>query len=65
MNLRNLHHLYTTSPASFAELAKSQGLDPVVSLGVVKLLLANDGNLGSLSQKQREHFEKTILPLIQ
>ncbi len=65
MNLKNLHHIYTTSPAAFARLAEQHGLDPVVSLGVVKLLIANDGNLASLSLRQKEHFELSIRPLIE
>ena len=65
MNLKNLHHIYTTSPEAFAGLAEQHGLDPVVSLGVVKLLIANDGNLSSLSLRQKEHFERTIQPLIE
>lgn len=64
MNLKNLYHVYTTTPDSITELARQHGLDPVVSLGVVKLLIANDGNLASLSQKQRQHFELSIRPLI-
>lgn len=65
MNLKNLHHLFTTAPASITALAQQQGLDPVVSLGVVKLLIANDGNLASLSPRQKEHFELSVRPLIE
>ncbi len=65
MNLKNLHHVYTTSPESITELAERNGLDPVVSIGVVKLLIANDGNLASLSSKQQEHFALSVKPLIE
>jgi len=37
----------------------------VVAIGVVKLLIANDGNLASLSPKQKQHFELAIKPLIE
>lgn len=65
MNLKNLHHIYTASPDSITALAEKHGLDPVVSMGVVKLLIANDGNLASLSPRQKEHFELSIKPLIE
>ena len=65
MNLKNLHLLFTTSPSSITALAEQQGLDPVVALGVVKLLIANDGNLASLSRRQRDHFDRIIKPLIE
>lgn len=64
INLKNLHQVFTTSPEAIAGLAEQQGLDPVVAMGVVKLLIANDGNLTSLSLRQKEHFELSIKPLI-
>ncbi len=64
MNLKNLHHIYTASSASITALAGEHGLDPVVSLGVARLLVANDGNLASLSPKQKQHYELSIKPLI-
>ena len=64
MNLRVLHEILSTDPASIERLANDCGLDPVVALGVAKLLLANDGNLGSLSLRQRQHFDHTIAPLL-
>lgn len=64
MNLKALYTLSIESPASITGLAEQQGLDPVVSLGVVKLLLANDGNLASLSPRQKQHFELSIKPLL-
>lgn len=65
MNLKNLHFVYTTSSSSITELAEQHGLDPVVSMGVVKILIANDGNLASLSSRQKQHFELSIKPLIE
>jgi len=65
MNLKALYHLAHDNPDAIRKLAIQQGLDPVVSLGVVKLMLANDGNLASLSQKQKHHYEMTIKPLIE
>jgi hypothetical protein len=64
MNLKALYTLSIESPASITGLAEQQGLDPVVSLGVLKLLLANDGNLASLSPRQKQHFELSIKPLL-
>lgn len=65
MNLQALYHLKCENPDAINKLAEEQGLDPVVSMGVVILLLANDGNLSSLSPKQRQHFDATIKPLIE
>lgn len=65
MNLKALYHLSRDNPDAISNLAVQQGLDPVVSLGVVKLMLANDGNLASLSPKQKQHYELTIKPLIE
>ena len=64
MNLKNLHHVYTTSPASITALCEQHELDPVVALGVVKILIANDGNLATLSARQKQHYELSIQPLI-
>lgn len=65
MNLKALYELAHGNPHAIKHLAEQHGLDPVVSLGVVKLMLANDGNLASLSPKQKQHYEMTIKPLIQ
>lgn len=65
MNLQRLHQLYTGNQATIRTLATQHGLDPVVALGVVKLLLANDGNLASLSPLQRQCFEQVLRPLIE
>lgn len=65
MNLKQLHHLCHDNPAAIRTLAAEQALDPVVALGVAKLLLANDGNLASLSPKQRQCFEQVLRPLIE
>lgn len=64
VNLRALFQLNEENPQAIERLAEEQGLDPVVSQGVVILLIANDGNLLSLSSRQREHFDRTIKPLI-
>ncbi len=64
INLKALYTLSSESPAAITRLAEQHGLDPVVSMGVVKLLLANDGNLASLSPRQKQHFELSIKPLI-
>lgn len=65
MNLQKLFMLSEENPEKVDALCQEHGLDPVVAHGVVLLMIANDGNLASLSQTQREHYEKTIKPLIQ
>lgn len=65
MNLRQLHLLHDDNPAAIRTLANECGLDPVVAIGVAKLLLANDGNLASLSPKQRQCFDQVLRPLIE
>lgn len=65
MNLRALYTVYDNEPEAIRQLATRHGLDPVVAIGVVKLLIANDGNLASLSPKQKQHFEQAIKPLIE
>lgn len=65
MNLKALYHLSHDNPAAIRQLAEQHGLDPVVSFGVVKLMIANDGNLASLSPRQKQHYELTIKPLIE
>jgi hypothetical protein len=64
MNLHALYTLHNDSPEAIAKLAEANGLDPVVAEGVVILLLANDGNLASLSPRQKEHYEVAIKPLL-
>lgn len=64
MNLQALYHLKHENPDAIRKLAEENGMDPVVSLGVAILLLANDGNLAGLSLTQRQHFDATIKPLI-
>jgi hypothetical protein len=65
MNLQALYHLKHDKPDAIKKLAEENGMDPVVSIGVAILLLANDGNLASLSPKQKQHFDETIKPLIE
>lgn len=65
MNLRQLNLLHDDDPAAIRALADACGLDPVLAIGVAKLLLANDGNLASLSPKQRQCFEQVLQPLIE
>ena len=64
MNLHALYELRNNNPDAITEGAQTQGYDPVVAMGVAILLLANDGNLASLSPKQREHFDAVIKPLL-
>lgn len=65
MNLRKLFAVLEGEPGAIRALAEQQGLDPVVALGVAKLLIANDGNLASLSPRQRQHFDLAIAPLLE
>ena len=65
MNLRALFEILDNDPAAIRTLAAEHGLDPVVAIGVAKLLIANDGNLGSLSPRQRQHFDLSIKPLVE
>lgn len=64
INLQRLFQLSEENPQAIDALCAKHGLDPVVSHGVVLLMIANDGNIASLSPRQREHFELTITPLI-
>lgn len=64
MNLRSLFLVHDSRSDAIRALATQNGLDPVVALGVAKLLLANDGNLASLSPRQRQHFDAVIKPLL-
>ncbi len=65
INLRALFLLQEDNPAAIDRLCADHGLDAVVAEGVVKLLIANDGNLASLSPLQRQHFDRAILPLLE
>ena len=64
INLQKLFQLSEENPQAIDALCAERGLDPVVAHGVVLLMIANDGNIASLSPKQREHFDKAIRPLI-
>ena len=64
VNLQALYHLKTENPQAINRAATENGLDPVVAMGVAILLIANDGNLASLSAKQRQHFDVAIAPLL-
>lgn len=64
VNLQRLFHLSEDNPQRIDDLCAEQGLDPVVAHGVVLLMIANDGNLASLSVTQRRHYDLAIKPLI-
>ena len=65
INLQKLFHLSEESPEQIDRLCAEHGLDQVVAHGVVILMIANDGNLASLSPTQRQHYELAIRPLIE
>ncbi len=64
INLQKLFQLSEEKPQAIDALCAEHGLDPVVAHGVVMLMIANDGNLASLSPTQRTHYEQAIKPLI-
>jgi hypothetical protein len=64
VNLRALNILLHDTPGTIETCATELGLDHVVAKGVAILLIANDGNLSSLSPRQREHYDSVILPLL-
>lgn len=64
VNLQKLFALSEEDPQAIDALCSEQGLDPVVAHGVVLLMIANDGNLASLSRTQREHYDRAIAPLL-
>jgi hypothetical protein len=65
VNLRSLNILLHDTPGTIEAYAKELGLDPAVAKGLAILLIANDGNLASLSPRQREHYDKVVLPLLE
>lgn len=64
INLQKLFQLSEEKPQAIDALCTEHGLDPVIAHGVVMLMIANDGNLASLSPTQRTHYEQAIKPLI-
>ena len=64
INLQRLFQLSEENPQAIDALCAEHGLDPVVSHGVVLLMIANDGNIATISPRQREHYELSIKPLI-
>ena len=65
VNLRALNILLNDTPGAIESYATEIGMDPVVAKGLSILLIANDGNLASLSPQQREHYDKVVLPLLE
>ena len=47
------------------EMANNVSLDSNASIGVIKLLKANDGDLSILKGKQIYHYDKVIKPLFE
>jgi hypothetical protein len=64
VHLRALNILLHDTPGTIEAYATEVGLDPAVAKGLAILLIANDGNLASLSPRQREHYDKVVLPLL-
>ena len=65
VNLRALNILLNDTPGAIESYATELGMDPAVAKGLSILLIANDGNLASLSPQQREHYDKVVLPLLE
>lgn len=64
MNLEVLQFLLD-NPNYIEEMAESSNLDSGASVGIVKLLLGNDGDLNVLKGKQIYHYENVIRPLLE
>lgn len=64
VNLRALSTLLEEAPSTLWEEAKRQSFDPVIVIGTAKLLIANDGNLRTLSLIQRQGYDHVIEPLL-
>ncbi|NOQ76792.1 MAG: hypothetical protein GQ475_03160 [Methylococcaceae bacterium] len=47
------------------DMANDSNLNFSTSIGIVKLLLANKGNLSTLTGKQAYHYETVIQPLLE
>lgn len=65
VNLRALNILLHDTPGTIEAYAAEVGLDSAAAKGLSILLIANDGNLASLSPRQREHYDKVVLPLLE
>jgi hypothetical protein len=65
INLQKLFHLSEENPQAIDALCAEHGLDPVVAHGVVLLMIANDGNIATLSPTQRNHYDLAIAPLLE
>lgn len=65
VNLRALNILLHDTPGTIESYAVETGFDPAVAKGLAILLIANDGNLASLSLRQREHYDNVVLPLLE
>ena len=65
VNLQKLFLLSEENAQGVDALCVENGLDPVVAHGVVMLMIANDGNLASLSPAQRKHYDLAVKPLIE
>jgi len=63
MNLETLQFLLDNN--YIEENAKTQNLDHSASIGISKSLLANNGNLRELTEKQIYHYNKVIMPLLE
>ncbi|TRZ62352.1 hypothetical protein DZA28_21360 [Pseudomonas alloputida] len=64
MNLAALQHLVNNEP-EIIEGNVPAGTDSNATLGVAKFIAADEANLRRLSENQRYHFERFILPLIE
>lgn len=64
VNLRALNILLHDTPGTIEAYATEVGLDSAIAKGLAILLIANDGNLASLSPQQREHYDKVVFPLL-
>ena len=64
MNLEVLEFLLDNE-SYIEDMAKDAKVDSNASVGIVKLLLANKGDLSILKGKQTYHYENVIKPLLE
>ncbi|NOU50918.1 hypothetical protein HG263_10285 [Pseudoalteromonas sp. JBTF-M23] len=64
MNLEVLDFLLNNE-SYIEDMASSSGLDSNASFGILKLLIANKGDISVLKGKQVYHYDNVIKPLLQ
>jgi hypothetical protein len=65
MNKNLLEYIVKNASEKIEKLAIENELEPSISIGIAKNLIGNEGDVLSLSDKQKFHYEKCINPLIE